>query len=445
MKNAIINASIITVNSDDQVLHNATIVWENSVITAIGPSNSIAISDDTLVLDAKNKLAVMPGLIDCHSHSSLLKGFSENMSLIDWLPAYQREHQILTPDDAYWAASISYLEALKGGTTCTVDMYRYMHKCAEAAVHLGVRSFLAPYVADRADKIFFETLDNNELLINQWHNAENGRIQVMVGLEHLLYCSNEAYQRAYKLSEDYGVFVHTHSSEFKGEVELVVQTFGKRPINLLKERGILTPQTIIAHGVWLNDEELDLLAKHNTSIVYCPTSNAKLAGGSARIQEMKKRNIKVGLGTDGTISNNSLSMWESMKFGSLLQKNSTLDPTVLPATEMIRMATIDGASILKQEHLIGSLEVGKKADLITVDLWQPHLFPIVSDSEHDPLLWNLVFAARASDVVDVWIDGDQVLKDKMSKQINEAQLLSQVCEQTVNLLKRREKTCIIKM
>lgn len=439
------NVMIFTVNSQNEIIRQGTIIWENDQITAIGSTTDIDIPPHATIIDGKNRMAVLPGLIDAHTHSSMLKGYSENLALIEWLSVYQREHQVLTEEDAYYAALISYLEALKGGTTCVLDLYRFMHRCADAAGDLGMRACLAPYVSDHPIKNFFETLDKNERLIQTHHQTQQGRIQVFVGLEHLFYCSEEAYHRARHLSDHYDVRIHTHSSELKEEVEAVVQHFGDRPFRILRNRGILTPKTVMAHCVWLDDEEIQIVADHGVHISHCPTSNAKLAGGSIRYREMKKLGINIGLGSDGSISNNSLSMWECMKFGSLLQKNTTLDPAILPAEEVLRMATINGAKLLGLDHWIGSLEVGKRADLILVDLWKPHLLPISPTPDHDPVIWNLIYAGRADDVTHVWVDGKLVIKHGKSTQVDEADVLTRVHRQTMDLLRRRQKTKAVEM
>jgi len=312
MKTLIKNAKIYTVDRDDRVLNHAALVIKNDVIDAIyEDSDHLPIDLEKScqhVIDAQDKLAIMPGFIDVHSHSSLLKGFSENKQLIDWLPEYQREHQALTSHDAYYACLITYVESLLGGTTCQLDMYRKLHHGAKAALDLGMRVHLAPYVADRADKTFFETLDDNEALINQLHLSGNGQVHVWIGLEHLFYCSEAAYHRAAQMAKDYGVGIHTHSSEQKEEAEAVKQHFGKKPIQLFHDRGILGPNTLLAHAVWLDDEELSILKETGTAIAHCPTSNAKLAGGIAPVPKWQQAGIPFGLGTDGGISNNSLSM-----------------------------------------------------------------------------------------------------------------------------------------
>jgi 5-methylthioadenosine/S-adenosylhomocysteine deaminase len=433
------NAIIFAVDAANTIYPNGTIVLRDDRIVAVGSGESIAIpADVNQTIDCQGRMAVIPGLIDAHSHSSLMRGVTENMQLLDWLPRYQLEHRALTEEDAYYSALLCYLEALKGGTTCVMDMFRYMHRCADAAKELGIRVNLVPYVADAPGKDFFETPETNRKLIETHHLSQNGRVRVWVGLEHLFYCSKDAYAKAKAYSDEYGVRIHTHSSEQKEEVEAVLQHFGKRPIELFKEYGILTDKTAIAHCVWLNDDEIQMLADTGTAVAHCPTSNAKLAGGIAPVLEMQRAGIKVGLGTDGNISNNNLDMFEAMKFASLLQKVHRYDAAALPAPDVLRMATIEGAKLLGLEHEIGSIEVGKKADLVLVDLWQPNLMPLVWDGDDTNILWNLIYAARGSNVNTVFVDGVMVVQAGRSTHVSEAEVLERVQAQTIDLMKRRE-------
>ena len=248
-----------------------------------------------------------------------------------------------------------------------------------------------------------------------------------------------------ELAERYGVNIHTHTSEQREEVDLVVELFGDRPAHVFRERGILRPGTVLAHCVWLDDAEIAVLAETGTGVAHCPVSNMKLASGAAPLDRFADAGITVGLGTDGGISNNSVSIWESMKIGSLLQKVTHLDATAVDARTAIRMATIEGARLLGVDHQIGSIEVGKQADLITVDLWQPHLLPLARSEGHDPILWNLVFAGRASDVRDVWVQGHPCVADGNLTGVNESDALAEIHSRTIDLLARREKVAAIPM
>ncbi len=426
--------------------HNpGTVVFADGVIAVVGPSGEVEVPEEAAVIDAGGRLAVLPGLIDTHNHSSLLKGYSENAQLMDWLPEYQREHQVLTPDDAYYGYLVTYMEGLKGGTTTVMDMYRFPHRGAEAADALGMRAHLVPYSADHPTKHFFETLETSEQLIRDCHNTGDGRIKAWLGLEHITYCSEGMFRRVAELADAYGVRIHTHTSEQREEVDVVVELFGDRPVHVFNERGILRPGTVLAHCVYLDDAEIGVLAETGTGVAHCPVSNMKLAGGAAPLEKFWQEGVVVGLGTDGGISNNSVSMWECMKIGSLLQKVTRLDATAVSAEESLRMATIDGARLLGIGHEVGSLEVGKQADLITVDLCQPHLLPVALAEGHDPILWNLVFAGRSSDVRDVWVQGRACVSDGEICRVDESQALEEIHGRTVDLLARREGVAAIPM
>jgi len=436
MLTAIRNARIYTVNPEFDVHLDGTIVFDDEMIQAIGPSSSTPIPESARVLDG-SRWAIMPGLIDVHCHSSLLKGFSENAQLMDWLPEYQREHQVLNEQDAYHACLVTYMEALQGGTTLVADMYRKLLQGARAAAELGMRVDLIPYAADNPNKTFFETLDDTTAMIKAVQSMADDKITAWVGLEHITYCSAEMYQAAVQISDLYGVNIHTHTSEQAEEVEAVVDLFGKRPVPQFEEYGILRPGTVLAHCVWLDSAEIDCLARTGTGIAHCPTSNMKLASGAAPLQTYLDQGIPVGLGSDGGVSNNSMSMFESMKMASLLQKVTHLDATAISARLAMELATIRGAQLLGHADNIGSLEAGKDADLIAVDLWQPHLMPMVGSEGHDPVLWNLVFAARASDVAHVWVKGQQVVENGTLTRVDEEAMKAAIHQQTIDLLSRR--------
>ena len=432
---ALRDAAIFTIDPDNQVIPRGTLIVQDGRISAVGPSDQLVIPPGVPTIDASGQ-ALLPGLIDIHSHSSLMRGVTENMQLMDWLPQYQLEHRALTEDYAYHSARLCYLEALKSGTTCVMDMYRFMHRCADAAEEVGLRVNLAPYVADEPGKDFFATRAENRALIHSHHGSQNGRIQVWMGLEHLFYCTADAYREALECQAEYGVGIHTHACEQKEEDEAVRAHFGRRSIAQLDHYGILGERTLLAHCVWLNDDEIRRVADTGTSIAHCPISNAKLASGVARVPEMLAAGITLGLGTDGPVCNNSLSMFEEMKFASLIQKATRLDATVLPAEQILRMATINGARALGLDDRIGSLEVGKQADLLLLDLAQPNLTPAEINADGGNLLWNLVFAADARNVSAVWVDGRQLIADGQPTRVNERQVVREAQQQGLSLFQQ---------
>ena len=432
---ALHDAAIFTVDPHNRVIPRGTLIVEDGRISAVGPSDEVIIPPGMPVIDASGH-ALLPGLIDAHSHSSLMRGVTENMQLMEWLPWYQLEPRALTEEYAYHSARLCYLEALKSGTTCVMDMYRFMARCADAAGEIGLRVNLAPYVADAPGKDFFATRAENRALIHSHHGAQNGRIQVWMGLEHLFYCTPDAYREALQCQADYGVGIHTHASEQKEEDDAVKAEFGRRSIAQLDHYGILGERTLIAHCVWLTDDEIKRVADTGTSIAHCPISNAKLASGVARVPEMLAAGITVGIGTDGPVCNNSLSLFEEMKFASLIQKATRLDATVLPADQILRMATINGARALGLGDRIGSLEVGKQADLLLLDLAQPNLTPTEINAAGGNLLWNLVFAADARNVAAVWVDGRQLIANGRTTQVSEQTVISEAQQQGLALFQQ---------
>ncbi|TGD74643.1 amidohydrolase [Mangrovimicrobium sediminis] len=442
---AIINARIYCVDASFQVYNPGSIVFRDGLITAVGPCESVEVPADADIIDGAGRLAVLPGLVDAHCHASLLKGFSENAQLMQWLPEYQREHQALRAEDAFYACLVTYMEALKGGTTTVLDMYRFMHEGHRAAELLGLRVDLVPYAADNPTKRFFETLETTEQALRDLHGLRDDRTRAWVGLEHITYCSEGMFRAARDLADRYGVSIHTHTSEQREEVDVVVELFCDRPVHKFNDWGILKPGSLLAHCVWLDAAEIQVLADTGTGVAHCPVSNMKLASGPAPLASMQAAGIPLGLGSDGGISNNAVSMWESMKSGSLLQKVTHLDATRVSAQEALTLATLGGAQVLGRDAQIGSLEVGKQADLITVDLWQPHLMPLHEAEGHDPVLWNLVFAGRASDVRDAWVQGEQLLAQGRLTRVDESALLEEIHAATAAFLARRREFAAIPM
>ncbi|MDX6328766.1 MAG: 5-methylthioadenosine/S-adenosylhomocysteine deaminase [Streptomycetaceae bacterium] len=382
-----------------------SVLIENGLITAVGTVEELdAAAADAVVVDATGR-AVIPGLHNCHLHSGLLRGTAESKSLWDWLRDYvDPAHKALTPEIAEAAALLCYTESLRAGTTSVMDMWRFMEGSAHAAEQIGIRATLVPYVADLPGYDYFETLQTNRRLLENYRTYADGRVRSWVGLEHLFYCSAKAFKAAADLAEEFDTGLHTHSSETIWEVQESLRQFGRRPIEEFFNRGILGPRTVIAHCVWLDDREIELLAQTGTSVAHCPCSNMKLSSGAARVIDMRRKGIPVGLGSDGEKENNNLDLLEEMKFASLLQKVTTLDPTTGDPWDILAMATLEGARALGLDTITGSLQPGKKADIVTVDLRSLHTTPLLHGDDFNAAA-HLVFSAGASDVDHVWIDG----------------------------------------
>ncbi len=408
---------LIPMTADNAVIPDgAVLIGADSRIQAVGEAPMVIAANPGVRVKRLADRLLMPGLINTHAHSGLLRGTAEGLPVWEWLQQYiDPMHRVINAREAEIASFLCYAEALLSGTTTIVDMWRFMHGSARAAAELGIRAVLVPYVAEHPDHDYFETLDTNEALIQEWHGGANGRIQVWVGLEHMFYASPPAWKRAIEMSQRYQVGFHTHSNESRFDVEETQRRYGMRPIEALEAFGLLdAPRVLLAHCVWLSDHEIELLAQHQVGVAHNPVSNMKLASGAAPVEALLASGVAVGLGTDGEKENNNLDMFEEMKTASLLAKLSKLDAAALDAWSVCRMATIGGARALGLEAEMGSIEVGKQADLIAVRTDTPRMTPLLTGPDGN-LHHNLVHAVQGGDVDmtmvagQIVVDGGQLL------------------------------------
>jgi len=380
-------------------------------ILAVGPAPAVAADSRAAgaeLVDATGR-AVLPGLHNCHMHSGLLRGTAESMALWDWLRSYvDPAHRALTPEIAAVASRLCYAESVLAGTTSLMDMWRYMEGSAAAADEIGLRATLVPYLADEVGYDYFESLESNRKLLEEVGCRKGARVRAWVGLEHLLYCTESCFEAAGKMAAEFGCGIHTHSSETTWEVEESLRRWDRRPLEVMRDRGVLGPDTVVAHCVWLDDNEIRILAETGTAVAHCPCSNMKLASGAARIGALRAAGVTVGIGSDGEKENNNLDLLEEMKFASLLEKVSTLDPVAGDPWDILAMATSEGARALGIGDITGTLEPGKAADLICVELTGLHTTPVLGGSDFN-VAAHLVFSARGCDVRDVWVDGRRLL------------------------------------
>lgn len=406
------NGIVLPMTGGRALLDPGSVLVDGTTILAVGAVAEVDADPRAAgaeVVDATGH-AVLPGLHNGHLHSGLLRGTAESLSLWDWLRTYvDPAHKALTPEIARAASLQCYAEGLLAGTTSVMDMWRFMEGPAAVAEELGIRATLVPYVADEDGYDYFETLATNRALLETVGPcAAGGRVRSWVGLEHLMYCSAACFAGAMALAEEFDTGLHTHSSESIWEVQESLKRWGRRPIEVFHQRGVLSDRTVVAHCVWLDDREVSLLASTGTSAVHCPCSNMKLASGPARVGAMRAAGVSVGLGSDGEKENNSLDLFEEMKFASLLAKVSTLDPTVGDPWDILTMATVEGARALGLAEVTGSLAPGKRADLVTVWLGGLHTTPVLHGALSN-VAAHLVFSASGPDVRDVWVDGARLV------------------------------------
>jgi 5-methylthioadenosine/S-adenosylhomocysteine deaminase len=438
------NGIVLPMIGRTTVFDPGSVLVDGDTIVAVGPVDALeadprAMADGTEVVDATGH-AVIPGLHNCHMHSGLLRGTAESLSLWDWLRTYvDPAHRALTPEIARVASLQCYAEGLLAGTTSLMDMWRFMDGAAAMAARLGIRATLVPYVADEAGYDYFESIDSNRALLESvGTDHAGGRVRAWVGLEHLLYCTEACFASARALAEEFDTGLHTHSSETAWEVEQSLERWGRRPIELFRERGILGAGTVVAHCVWLDDREVALLARTGTAVAHCPCSNMKLASGAARVADLRAAGVVVGLGTDGEKENNNLDLLEETKFAALLQKVSTLDPSGGDPWVVLAMATIDGARALGLADVTGSLETGKRADIVTVWLGGLHTTPVLHGRDLN-VAAHLVFSASGRDVRDVWVDGRRLLAQGRPTAFDADDVRAEAQAAAEELFERREK------
>lgn len=404
---------VLTMDATNSVIANGGLAIEDGRILEVATLQTLrAHHPDTEVTKIDNAV-LMPGLINAHAHSGFLRGTAEHLPVWDWLTQHINPmHRVLRPHEAEAASFLCYAESALAGTTTVVDMWRFMDGSATAAEAVGTRLVAVPYVGEHPDYDYFDTLDMNEAMLETWHRKANGRINVWVGLEHLFYADEAGQQRAIAMAKRYDTGFHTHCSEADIEVEEFVKRYGKRPMFALEELGFFdTPRTMIAHAVWLDPSEVELIARYPVSVAHNPVSNMKLASGIAPIADMLALGIPVGIGTDGEKENNNFDMFEEMKTASLLGKLRHRDAAAMDSWQCLRMATILGAKAIGLDHEIGSLEAGKRADVIAVRTDTPRMTPLFGEGPYFNLQHNLVHAVRGSDVVMTMVDGEVIVEN----------------------------------
>jgi len=426
-------------NRENEVIPGgAALIGSDGRIQAVGEVHSIINANPGVEVKRLENRLLMPGLVNTHAHSGLLRGTAEGLPVWEWLQKFiDPMHRVVSEREAEIASRLCYAESLLSGTTTIVDMWRHMHGSAQAADQLGIRAVLVPYVAEHPDHDYFETLNTNEALIRKWHNQGDGRVHVWVGLEHMFYAAPGAYQRIIGMCREYQTGFHTHSNESRFDVEETLRRFNMRPVEALETFGLLdAPRVLLAHCVWLSDGEIGILAAHGVGVAHNPVSNMKLASGAARVEDMLAHGIAVGLGTDGEKENNNLDMFEEMKTASLLAKLSRLDAAALDAWTVCRMATITGARALGLDQEIGSIEVGRKADLIAIRTDTPRMTPLLTGTDGN-LHHNLVHAVQGGDVDMTMVDGRIVVDEGKLLTADLHELIREANEAAPDLFRRR--------
>jgi 5-methylthioadenosine/S-adenosylhomocysteine deaminase len=419
----ITNGLVVTMDDRLNIFHPGALAIRGDTIAAVGPEQDLASWTATAreVVDARGG-AVLPGLINTHTHAamSLLRGLADDLPLMDWLenPIFPAERRI-TGEWVYWGTLLACAEMILSGTTTFCDMYLFEGEAARAAREAGLRALVGEVLYDFPSPNYGppeKGLAYTRDLIRQYR--EDPLISVAVEPHTPFTCAPELLLRAKALSAEFRVPLIMHLAETRTEADQILERYGVSPVEHLRRLGLLDEQFIAVHCVVLSEADRETLAAKGVKVVHCPESHMKLASGVAPVVDLLSRGIAMGLGTDGCASNNNLDLFQEMDSAAKLHKVHHLDPTVMDACTVFRMATRDGARVLGLESRVGSLEKGKKADVIILDLDQPHLIPLYN------IYSQLVYAARGADVTRVIINGRTVMKDRKLLTLDLKEILS---------------------
>lgn len=407
---ALVNAIVVCMDENRTILNPGHVVFKDNVIIEITDQmEDLKSYDIDERIDVKNKV-VFPGLINTHMHMRPARGFGDGLTTPEWHVKYvDKISELMLPKDCYFGAKLSYAELIRGGTTTILGMTIHGEQEYEAAEDMGIRARFVPHAETTAhldkhiEKIFSQKGTESDLVRN-WLGIEVTSIFSVEQLREIRKCANKTGNR-----------IHTHFSEWERE-----------SLNPLLESELLGNDLILAHCVHLNDHEIQQLAKHGVFVAHNPKSNMRLGSGIAPIIKMKEANITVSLGTDGPLSTYKLDMWEEIRTAALLQR--VFNVQSLNSWEVLEMATINGAKAMGMESSIGSLEVGKKADMIVIDMEQLHTTPLVVDGLHQNIAPLLVFAVSQTDIETVVVDGKFVMKNKEITNVDIPELIGKVNE-----------------
>jgi 5-methylthioadenosine/S-adenosylhomocysteine deaminase len=399
-------------NPDLDIIENGLLCIENDKLAKIESLDiDTPLPEGKKIINARGGI-IMPGLVNTHTHlpMALFRGLADDLPLSKWLNEYifPAEASHIHPESVRLGALLSGAEMLLAGTTTCCDGYFYEDNVAEAVNDIGMRAILgqgvidfpAPGVPNPGDNV------NNAIhFLQKWKDI-SPLITPSIFCHSPYTCSQATLKKAKEAADANGALFQIHAAETKDEYVQIQTKYQTTPIKFLDKIGIIDQNTLLVHGVWLDDDDIEIIAERRASISHNPESNMKLASGIAPVPALLKAGVTVGLGTDGCASNNNLDLFSEMDTAAKLHKVNAMNPTVMDAVTVLKMATIQGAKALGLQHIVGSLEIGKKADVIVIDTHKPHLMPVYNPVSH------IVYAAQGSDVRDVIVDGQILVKDR---------------------------------
>lgn len=420
----LINAKwIITCEENNRVLENHSLAIKDKKILAILPSKTAKEKYQAAEEHNYTSHAVMPGLINSHTHiaMNMFRGLADDLELMDWLNnhIWPAEGKWVSHDFVYDASQLAMAEMIRSGTTCFNDMYFFLGATADAAKQAGIRAHIGMTIigvptawAKTTDEYFAKAVE----FYQQYKNHE---LIVPTLAPHSTYTvSIEDLAKVKKMADEYKLKINIHLQESPSEIQLSMDTHGKRPLQRLHDIGFMSPNVIAVHMTQLNDADFKILQQTKPSLVHCPESNMKLVSGACPVEKLHQLGINVALGTDGAASNNDLDMFGEMRTAAFLGKVTANDPKAVSADHTIKMATIHGAKALGIDHITGSLTVGKSADFIAIDFDQVETQPL-----YHPIS-QIVYSTPRNQVTDVWVCGKQLMKNRQLMTLNEKELIN---------------------
>jgi len=432
------NGILVTVDESMRIIQKGWIGIQAGIIRAIEDSlPDMALPDARLTIDAAGGI-VMPGLVNTHTHlpMTLFRGLADDLPLMDWLNdhIFPAETRFINPETVRWGTLLACTEMLLSGTTCCCGGYFHEDAVARAVAETGLRAVLAQGVIDFPAPGVPDPA-NNIAHARDYARRWKGRSHLITPsiFCHSPYtCGDDTLKAAKAAADDLGLLFQVHVAETRFERDQSIKEKGLSPVAHLDRQGILDQQTLMAHCVWVDESDIDIIANRRCSIAHCPESNMKLASGIAPVTGMRSGGITVSLGTDGCASNNNLDLFGEMGTAAKLHKVATGDPTALDAASVLKMATIDGARAIGLADRVGSLETGKEADIIVIDSRVPHLTPMYHPDSH------IVYAAGGADVRHVMVAGRPVVRDRHLLTTNIGEVIDRV-----NAIARKIQSSVI--